>query len=78
MEENVINGLHLDQLLAAAVFIGARVSGLMVFSPLLGSNAIPAPLKAAFTLVVTSFGLPLARSNAIGTVFVAVGRHCVE
>lgn len=54
MEENVINGLHLDQLLAAAVFIGARVSGLMVFCPLLGSNAIPAPLKAAFTLVVTS------------------------
>ena len=44
---------HLDQLLAAAVFIGARVSGLMVFCPFLGSNAIPAPLKAALTVLVT-------------------------
>ncbi len=50
----MMNGLHLEQLLAAMVFVGARVSGLMVFSPLLGSNAIPAPLKAAFTLLVTA------------------------
>ncbi len=33
--------LHLDQLLAAAVFTGARVSGLMVYCPFLGSDAIP-------------------------------------
>jgi flagellar biosynthesis protein FliR len=46
--------LHLDQLVAAAVFIGARVSGLMVFCPFLGSNAIPAPLKAALTVLVTA------------------------
>jgi flagellar biosynthesis protein FliR len=49
-----MNALHLDQLLAAAVFIGARVSGLMVFCPFLGSTAIPAPLKAALTLLVTA------------------------
>jgi len=46
--------LHLDQLLAAAVFIGARISGLMIFCPFLGSGAIPAPLKAALTLAVTA------------------------
>jgi len=47
------DGLHLEQLLAAAVFIGARVAGLMVFCPFLGSDAIPAPLKAAFSVLLT-------------------------
>ncbi len=51
--------LHLDQLLAAAVFTGARVSGLMVFCPFLSSDAIPAPLKAALTLLVTALLYPL-------------------
>ena len=45
--------LHLDRLLAALVFIGARVSGLMVYCPFLGSNAIPLPLKASLTLLIT-------------------------
>src|SRR5579864_8970975 len=54
-----MDGLHLDQLLAAAVFIGARVSGLMVFCPFLGSNAIPAPLKASLTLLITAVLYPL-------------------
>jgi len=54
-----MDGLHLEQLLAAAVFVGARVSGLMVFCPFLGSNAIPAPLKAALTLLVTALVYPL-------------------
>jgi flagellar biosynthetic protein FliR len=51
--------LHLDQLLAAAVFTGARVSGLMVFCPFLSSDAIPGPLKAALTLLVTALVHPL-------------------
>jgi flagellar biosynthesis protein FliR len=51
--------LQLDQLLAAAVFTGARVSGLMVFCPFLSSDAIPAPLKAALTLLVTALIYPL-------------------
>jgi flagellar biosynthesis protein FliR len=55
-----MESLHLDQLLAAAVFIGARVSGLMVFCPFLGSAAIPAPLKAALTLLITALLYPLA------------------
>jgi flagellar biosynthesis protein FliR len=46
--------LHLDQLLAAAVFIGARVSGLMVFCPFLGNSAIPAQIKAGLTLAITA------------------------
>jgi flagellar biosynthesis protein FliR len=54
-----MNSLPLDQLLAAAVFIGARVSGLMVFCPFLGSDAIPAPLKAALTVLLTALLYPL-------------------
>jgi flagellar biosynthesis protein FliR len=45
---------HLEQLLAAAVFIGARISGLMVFCPFLGSDAIPTQVKAALTVMVTA------------------------
>jgi flagellar biosynthetic protein FliR len=51
--------LSLDQLLLAAVFLGARVSGLMVFCPFLGSSAIPAPVKAALTLLITALLYPL-------------------
>ena len=48
------DGLHLDKFLAAAVFIGARISGLMVFCPFLSSSAIAPPVKAALTLVITT------------------------
>ena len=54
-----MDGLHLEQLLAAAVFTGARVSGLMVFCPFLGSSAIPMPVKAALTLLLTMVLHPL-------------------
>jgi len=54
-----MNGVDLSQLIAAAVFIGARVSGLMVFCPFLGSDAIPAPLKAALTVLITAVLYPL-------------------
>jgi len=50
--------LDLIQLIAAAVFVGARVSGLMVFCPFLGSDAIPAPLKAMLTVFVTALLYP--------------------
>jgi flagellar biosynthesis protein FliR len=50
---------HLESLLAAAVFIGARVSGLMVYCPFLSSDAIPAPLKATLALVITGLLYPL-------------------
>lgn len=53
------DGLHFEELLAAAVFPGARVSGLMVFCPFLGSDAVPIPVKAGFTLLVTALLYPL-------------------
>ena len=42
----MLDGLHFEEILAAAVFTGARVSGLMVFCPFLGSSAVPIPVKA--------------------------------
>jgi flagellar biosynthetic protein FliR len=50
---------HFEQLLAAAAFTGARVSGLMVFCPFLGSNAVPVPVKAGLTLLLTFLLHPL-------------------
>jgi flagellar biosynthetic protein FliR len=55
----MIDGLHLDALLAGAVFTGARVSGLMVFCPVFGSDAVPVPVKAGLTLLLTFLLHPL-------------------
>jgi flagellar biosynthesis protein FliR len=54
-----MDSVHLEQLLAAAVFVGARVSGLMVFCPFLSSNAIAPQLKAALTVLITALLFPL-------------------
>lgn len=53
------DGLHFEELLAAAVFTGARISGLMVFCPFLGSNAVPVPVKATLALLLTVLLHPL-------------------
>jgi flagellar biosynthesis protein FliR len=53
------DGFNLEELLAGAVFTGARVSGLMVFCPFLGSDAVPSPVKAGLTLLVTFLLHPL-------------------
>jgi len=57
---------HFEELLAAAVFTGARVSGLMVFCPFLGSNAIPIPVKAGLTLLLTFLLHPLHGPQQLG------------
>jgi len=53
------DALHLEELLAGALFTGARVSGLMVFCPFLGSDAVPIPLKAGLALLLTLILHPL-------------------
>lgn len=58
--------LHFEVLLAAAVFTGARVSGLMVFCPFLGSEAVPIPVKAGLTLLLTILLHPLHGPVALG------------
>src|ERR1700740_557590 len=56
---------HFEELLAAAVFTGARVSGLMVFCPFLGSDAVPLPVKAGLTLLLTVVLHPLHGPTAL-------------
>ncbi len=55
----MIEQFHLEALLAGAVFTGARVSGLMAFCPFLGSDAVPMPVKAGLTLLLTVLLHPL-------------------
>jgi len=43
--------LTLESVLAAAVFIGLRLSGLMLFAPGFSNNALPARTKIAFVVV---------------------------
>ena len=54
-----MNELHLEQMLPAVVFVGARVAGLMVYCPFLASDAIPTKLKAALVLLITIVIYPL-------------------
>jgi flagellar biosynthetic protein FliR len=44
--------LTLESVLAAAVFIGLRVSGLLLFAPGLSNSAVPARTKAAFVVLL--------------------------
>jgi len=60
-----MDALQLDQLLAGAAFTGARVSGLMAFCPFLGSDAVPIPVKAALTLLLTILVNPLHAYSGI-------------
>jgi flagellar biosynthesis protein FliR len=59
------DGFHFEELLAAAVFTGARVSGLMVFCPFLGSDAVPVPVKAGLTVLLTFLLHPLHGPTAL-------------
>jgi len=51
--------ISLASLLAAAVFTGARIAGLMVFCPFLSNDAIPLPVKAGLTMLLTALLYPL-------------------
>ena len=44
---------ELEPVLAQVLFVGVRVSMLMVFAPFFGSLAIPARVKAALTVMIT-------------------------
>src|SRR5271165_4546355 len=50
--------LHFDQLVAAVVFAGMRIAGLMVYAPVIGSDAIALPVKAGLTLFLTALLYP--------------------
>ncbi len=52
-------GSELQLTLVRASLVGARVSTIMIFAPFLGSSAIPARVKAGFTIVLTALLYPV-------------------
>lgn len=57
--------LHLETGLAALLFTGVRVSGVMVFAPFLGSQSVSMPVKAGLTLGITGLLFPLHHAPAL-------------
>jgi len=50
----------LEQILAAVVFVGMRMAGVMTFAPFFGSDGIPRPVKAGFTVLLTALLYPVS------------------
>jgi len=51
--------LNLESVVSAVVLVGVRVSGLMLFAPVFGSEGLPVQLKAALTVAVTALLYPV-------------------
>ena len=51
--------LQLEDVVTAAASVGARVSGLLVFTPFLGSNAIAPRIKVGFVVLLTALLYPV-------------------
>lgn len=57
----------LENVLAAAVFLGLRVSGLVLFAPGLGNNAVPPQAKAAFVCMCVAVLWPVVPVAPLST-----------
>ncbi len=57
--------LQFEDAVAAVAFIGARVSGLMVFAPILGSTAIAPRIKAGLVVLLTALLYPVCRPRGM-------------
>jgi len=57
--------VHLESMISAALFIGVRVSGLVLFAPFLGSESFPAQIKIALTIALTILLYPVHASLPI-------------
>lgn len=51
--------LQLEDMVTAVASVGARVSGLLVFTPFLGSNAIAPRIKVGFVVLLTAVLYPV-------------------
>jgi flagellar biosynthesis protein FliR len=69
--------LQLEDVITAAAFVGARVSGLLVFAPFLGSSAIAPRIKVGLVVLLTAVlypvcgprGLSLSASGMLRVMF---------
>lgn len=51
--------VELEHVVLAAICVGVRVAGLLVFTPFLGSGAIPARIKAGLVVLLTALLYPV-------------------
>ncbi|HWR36687.1 MAG TPA: flagellar biosynthetic protein FliR [Clostridia bacterium] len=55
--------LDIDKAIAGLVFVGVRVSGLLLFAPFLGSMTVPARVKASLAVAITALLWPAQMAN---------------
>ncbi len=67
----------LGPMLTMGVLTGARVSGVMVFAPMLNSPAIPARVKAVLTLALTFLLTPLGKPPGLAELTLAGGAGAI-
>ncbi len=65
---------RLEEMIAAVVFVGARVSGVMVFAPFLGSSAISPRVKAGLVVLVTAVLYPVCAPRGLSLTAAGVAR----
>src|ERR1700755_1874935 len=54
-----MNPIPFEPVMTAALFVGARIAGMMIFPPFFGSDAIPLPVKAGATIALTALLYPV-------------------
>jgi flagellar biosynthesis protein FliR len=74
--------LHLETLVAAVMFAGVRIGGLMLFAPFLSSGSMPVQVKAGLTVALTAllypvYGAVRLEADALGWVQVFTGEVVV-
>jgi flagellar biosynthetic protein FliR len=74
--------LHLEALVAAVMFAGVRIGGLMLFAPFLSSGSMPVQVKAGLTVALTAllypvYGAVQLQTGALGWVRVLTGEVVV-
>lgn len=74
--------LHLEAIVAAVMFAGVRIGGLMLFAPFLSSGSMPVPVKAGLTVALTAllypvYGAVRLETSALGWIQVCTGEVVV-
>lgn len=59
----------LEHIIFRAALVGLRIGGLMTFMPFLGSTAIPARIKAVFTIMITILLYPFCSVPVVALTF---------
>lgn len=70
--------LRLEQVVAAVAFVGARVTGVMVFAPFLGSSAIAPRIKVGLVVLVTAILYPVCGPRGLSLTPAGVVRVMVS